>query len=107
MVAARAHLALAARAHHVARAVLLGAQELAQRMYTSYTFTNDALESRQPRYAIACAAAALMLAQRATGRYMADRLLSDLAVVAARGSSLRGTDILRQVVEEFELELAE
>lgn len=86
---------------------LLGAQELAQRMYTSYTFTNDALDSRQPRYAIACAAAALMLAQQATGRYMADRLLSDLAVVTSRGVPVTGTDILWQVVEEFQLELAE
>jgi alpha-amylase/alpha-mannosidase (GH57 family) len=84
---------------------LLGAQELAQRMYTSATFTNDALESRQPRYAIACAAAALMLAQRATGRDMAERFLSDLAVVTSRGTSERGVDILRQVVEEFQLEL--
>jgi alpha-amylase/alpha-mannosidase (GH57 family) len=87
--------------------LLLSAQELAQRMYTSATFTNDALESRQPRYAIACAAAALMLAQQATGIYMADRLLSDLAVVTSKGGSMRGVDILWQVVEEFALELAE
>lgn len=86
---------------------LLSAQELAQRMYTSATFTNDALDSRQPRYAIACAAAALMLAQRATGRYLADRFLSDLAVVTAKGSSKRGIDILRETVEEFQLDLAE
>ena len=86
---------------------LLSAQELAQRMYTSATFTNDALESRQPRYAIACAAAALMLAQQATGRDMAERFLSDLAVVTSRGTSDRGIDILRQVTEEFQLELAE
>jgi methylaspartate ammonia-lyase len=86
---------------------LLHAQELAQRMYTSATFTNDDLESRQPRYAIACAAAALMLAQRATGRYMADRLLSDLAVVTSKGNSITGMNLLWQMVEEYQLELTE
>jgi len=84
---------------------LLSAQELAQRMYTSYTFTHDALDSRQPRYAIACAAAALMLARQATGRDLAERLRPDLAVVMS--GSVTGTDILNQVIEEFDLNLAE
>lgn len=83
--------------------VLLAAQELIQRAYTSYTFTNDALDSRQPRYAIACMAVALDLAQKATGRYLSERLRPDLAVVMSDG--LSGTDILRSVVEEFGLEL--
>ena len=83
---------------------LLQAQELSQRMYTSYTFTNDSLDSRQPRYAIACAAAALMLAQQATGRDMAERLMPDLAVVTSGETS--GTDILRAVVEEFDLQIS-
>ncbi|MBZ0301189.1 MAG: DUF3536 domain-containing protein [Anaerolineae bacterium] len=84
---------------------MLDAQELIQRAYTSYTFTNDALDSRQPRYAIACAAAAVMLVQQATGRDMSERLMPDLAVVIS--GSTTGTEILRSVVEEFNLELAE
>ena len=45
---------------------LLVAEELSQRMYNSYTFTNDNLDSRQPRYAIATAALALeMFVRRA------------------------------------------
>ncbi len=84
---------------------LLQTQELAQRMYTSHTFTNDTLDSRQPRYAIACAAAALALAQQATGRYMAERLLPDLAVVTTEDSANTGTDLLNQVMSDYELEL--
>ncbi len=83
---------------------LLRAQEISERMYTSYTFTNDALNSRQPRYAIACAAAALMLAQQATGRDLAERFRPDLAVVTS--GSTTGTEILRSVMEEFDLQLA-
>lgn len=84
---------------------LLSAQELAQRMYNSYTFTADRLDSPQPHYAIACAAAALTMAQKATGRDMDDRLLSDFTVVTAPDSSLTGADILRAVVAEFDLDL--
>jgi hypothetical protein len=84
---------------------LLQTQEIAQRMYNSYTFTNDALGSRQPRYAIACAAAALALAQQSTGRYMAERLRPDLAVVTSRDSDITGSDILRDVMAEFDLQL--
>lgn len=83
---------------------VLNAQELGERMYTSYTFTNDALDSRQPRYAIACAAAALMLAQQATGQDISERFLPDLAVVTS--GSTRGTEILRSVMDEFDLQLA-
>ena len=88
---------------------LLAAQELALRMYTSYTFTGNNLDSAQPRYAIACVAAALALAQKATGHYLAERLLPDLAVVTADNTSLTGADILRDVVREYgiELQLAE
>lgn len=84
---------------------LLTAEELSQRMYTSYTFTNDELDSPQPRYAIACAAASLALAQRATGRDLAERLLPDLTVVESSNSTLTGADILRQVVEDYQLNL--
>ncbi|MAS32966.1 MAG: hypothetical protein CL610_03090 [Anaerolineaceae bacterium] len=87
--------------------MFLAAQELAQRMYTSYTFTNDSLDSSQPRYAIACAAAALSLAQQATGLDIAERFAPDLAVVTSTNSNVGGTEILRQVVEEFDLKLAE
>lgn len=84
---------------------LLAAEDLAQRMYTSSTFTNDNLDSPQPRYAIACAAAALALAQQATGRDLSERLLLDLTVVEASGNPLTGADILRQVMAEFDLNL--
>lgn len=85
---------------------LLTAQELAQRMYNSYTFTASRLDSAQPRYAIACAAAALAIAQQATGRDdMDDRLLADLSVVTTPDSAITGVDILRSVVEEFDLDL--
>jgi alpha-amylase/alpha-mannosidase (GH57 family) len=88
---------------------LLSAQELIQRSYNSYTFTANFLDSSQLRYAIACAAAALAIAQRATGRYMAERFVSDLAVVSSSGGQVTGTGILRSVVEELNLalELAE
>ena len=82
---------------------LLKTQELAQRMYGSGTFTDNHLDSGQPRYAIACAAAALSLAQQATGRDLAERLLPDLAVVT--GNGVTGDAILRSVVEELELDL--
>ena len=85
--------------------VMLTAEELSQRMYTSYTFTNDKLDSAQPRYAIACAAASLALAQNATGRHLAERLLPDLTVVEEQNSAVTGADILRQVVEEYRLNL--
>ena len=84
---------------------LLSAQELAQRMYSSYGFTAERLDSPQPRYAIACAAAALAVAQKATGHDMNDRLISDFPVVASADSAVTGMDILRSVVAEFDLEL--
>jgi len=85
--------------------VLLTAQELAQRMYNSYTFTDERLDSPRPRYAIACAAAALSLAQQVNRRDLSERLMPDLAVVTSPSSSLSGADILRSVVEELELDL--
>jgi len=84
---------------------LLSAEELAQRMYASYTFTDNRLDSRHPRYAIACAAAALALAQSKTSRDLSERLLPDLAVVTSPATPLSGADILRSVVEELALEL--
>lgn len=84
---------------------LLAAQELAQRMYSSYTFTDDRLDSRQPRYAIACAAAALAMAQHVSSRDLDERLLPDLAVVTSPSSPVSGADILRSVVEELQLDL--
>ncbi len=84
---------------------LLAAQELAQRMYTSYTFTGNDLDNAQPRYAIACAAAALMLAQRATKTNMSERLVSDLRVVTAENTSETGESLLRQIMHDFELDL--
>jgi alpha-amylase/alpha-mannosidase (GH57 family) len=84
---------------------LLSAQELAQRMYSSYSFTAERLDSAQPRYSIACAAAALTIAQQATGHDMGDRLLSDFTVVTAPGTPVTGLDILRSVIEEFDLGL--
>lgn len=84
---------------------LLSAQELAQRMYSSYGFTAERLDSPPPRYAIACAAAALTIAQKATGRDLNDRLISDFTVVTSSDSVVTGMDILRSVVAEFDLEL--
>jgi alpha-amylase/alpha-mannosidase (GH57 family) len=83
--------------------VLLQAQRITQRMYNSYTFTNDQLDSRQPRYAIACAATALSMVQEATGREISDRLPLDLAVVTAPNSSLTGEDLLKEVSKQFDL----
>lgn len=85
---------------------LLVAQELAQRMYNSYVFTDNKLDSRQPRYAIACAAAALSLAEQATGRELSERLMSDLAVITSTSCDVTGAEILRSVVDEMEIELA-
>lgn len=81
------------------------AERLTQRMYNSYTFTDNRLDSRQPRYAIACAAAALSLAQQATGQDLNDRFPLDLAVVRSANSPVTGTDILNGVVEEYKLDL--
>ena len=85
--------------------VLFQTERLTQRMYNSYTFTDNRLDGRQPRYAIACAATALSLAQQATGRDLNDRLPSDLAVVTSNSTPVTGGDILRDVVKEFELDL--
>ncbi len=82
---------------------LLVAQELMQRSYNSYTFTDDHLDGSQIRYAIACAAAALATAQRVTKQDIAERFVSDLAVVTS--GSITGTAILRSVVEELSLTL--
>jgi alpha-amylase/alpha-mannosidase (GH57 family) len=83
--------------------VLLQAQRLTQRMYNSYTFTDNQMDGRQPRYAIACAAAALSMAQEATGRDLNDRLPVDLAVVTSPGVSISGTDMLREAIQRFDL----
>jgi len=84
---------------------LFQAERLTQRMYNSYTFTDNQIDGRQPRYAIACAATALSLAQQATGRDLNDRLPSDLAVVTSAFSSISGADMLHEAVREFELKL--
>lgn len=84
---------------------LLHAERLTQRMYNSYTFTDNLLDGTQPRYAIACAAAALSLAQEATGHDLNDRLPSDLAVVTSSQSSVTGADMLRDAIREFNLTL--
>ena len=86
-------------------AALLRAQELSQRMYNSYTFTGDDLAGRQPRYAIACAAAGLAIAQEATGRFLADRLRSDLAVVTSPSGDLTGTEMLHSVIADYSIPL--
>jgi len=85
--------------------VLLQAQRLTQRMYNSYTFTDNQIDGRQPRYAIACAATALSLAQEVTGRDLNDRLPVDLAVVSSPTSSVTGADMLRDSLREFNLTL--
>jgi hypothetical protein len=85
--------------------VLLQAQRLTQRMYNSYTFTDNQVDGRQPRYAIACAAAALTMAQEATGRDLNDRLPVDLAVVTSPGVNVTGADMLREAVQQFSLSL--
>jgi alpha-amylase/alpha-mannosidase (GH57 family) len=82
---------------------LLVAQELIQRSYNSYTFTDDHLDGSQIRYAIACVAAALATAQRVANEGIAERFVSDLAVVASE--TVTGTAILRSVVEELNLAL--
>jgi alpha-amylase/alpha-mannosidase (GH57 family) len=84
---------------------LLTAQELAQRMYNSYVFTEDRLDARQSRYAIACAAAALSIAEKATGRELSERLLPDLTVVTSASGEINGADILRGVVDEMQIDL--
>lgn len=85
--------------------VSLQAQRLIQRMYNSYTFTDNVLDGRQPRYAIACAAAALSMVQEVSGLDLNDRLPVDLAVVTSPDSNLTGADMLREAVQEFELTL--
>lgn len=84
---------------------LFQAERLTQRMYNSYTFTDNQIDGRQPRYAIACAATALSLAQQATGRDLNDRLPSDLAVVTSASSAINGADMLHDAIREFELKL--
>jgi hypothetical protein len=74
-------------------------------MYNSYTFTDTQLDGRQPRYAIACAATALSLAQEATGRDMNDRLQADLAVVTSPNTTIIGTDMLQDAIHDFNLSL--
>lgn len=83
---------------------LLAAQELIQRSYNSYTFTGKELDSRPPRYAIACAAAALWKANPALDEPLGERFMSDLAVVTANNGSVKGTDILHSVVAEYGIE---
>jgi alpha-amylase/alpha-mannosidase (GH57 family) len=85
--------------------VLFQTQRMTQRMYNSYTFTDNKLDGTQPRYAIACAAMALTLAQQATGRDLNDRLPQDLAVVTSTSTSVTGADMLRDVLNEFQLDL--
>ena len=85
--------------------VLFQAERLTQRMYNSYTFTDNQLDDVQPRYAIACAAAALSLAQEATGRDLNDRLPADLAVVTSSSSTVTGADMLRDAASQFNLSL--
>lgn len=85
--------------------VLFQAQRLTQRMFNSYTFTDNAIDGRQPRYAISCAASALSIAQEATGRDLNDRLPSDLAVVTSAFSTVTGADMLSDALSEFNLSL--
>lgn len=85
--------------------VVFQAIRLTQRMYNSYTFTEDNFDSRQPRYAITCAATALSIVQEATGRDLNDRLPVDLAVVNSPGTKVSGADMLRDSVREFDLSL--
>ncbi len=85
--------------------VVFQAIRLTQRMYNSYTFTDNDIAGRQPRYAIACAATALSIVQEATGRDLNDRLPADLAVVTSTQSSITGTDMLRDAIEQFNLTL--
>jgi alpha-amylase/alpha-mannosidase (GH57 family) len=85
--------------------VSLQAQRLIQRMYNSYTFTDNVLDGRQPRYAIACAAAALSMVQDVTGLDLNDRLPLDLAVVTSPDSAVTGGDMLRESLQMFDLTL--
>lgn len=86
-------------------AKLFQAVRLTQRMYNSYTFTDNKLDGTQPRYAIACAATALSLAQEATGRDLSDRLPSDLAVVTSASASVTGADMLHDAINQYDLAL--
>ena len=83
--------------------VLLQAQRLTQRMYNSYTFTDNQIDGRQPRYAIACAALALSMAQEATGTDLNDRLPLDLAMMTTPGVEINGADMLREAVKTFKI----
>lgn len=85
---------------------LLQAQELVLRMFNSYTFTNNSLDSAHPRYAIACAAAALMIAQQASEHDVTERLLPDLAVVTSTSTTKTGADLLHEVVQQYGLKIA-
>ncbi len=85
--------------------LLLQAEELTQRMYNSYTFTDNRLDSRQPRYAVGCAAAALSLAQQATGEDLAERFPLDMAVVTSTSTSVTGSDVLQQALRDFDIRL--
>lgn len=99
------HLPKISAAHREQLKQLFLAERLAQRMYNSYTFTDNRLDGRQPRYAVACAAAALTLAQRATGQDLNDRFPLDMAVVRSANSPVNGTEILNSVLEEYQLDL--
>jgi alpha-amylase/alpha-mannosidase (GH57 family) len=101
------HIPVITEDHREQLKQLFFAQRLTQRMYNSYTFTNNRLDGRQPRYAVACAAMALTMAQQATGRDLNDRFPLDMAVVRSNTSSVTGTDILNSVLEEYELDLLE
>lgn len=101
------HIPVISAAHREQLKQLFFAERLTQRMYNSYTFTDDRLDGPQPRYAVACAAAALTLAQKATGRDLNDRFPMDMAVVRSSGSAVTGTDILNSVIAELHLELFE
>lgn len=77
---------------------LFHAQQLAQHMYTSYTFTDNQLDGRQPYYAITCAALAANLVRQAGFADVGERLAQDLAVMTSKDTPVTGATILREVL---------
>ncbi|MCB9453373.1 MAG: DUF3536 domain-containing protein [Anaerolineaceae bacterium] len=84
---------------------LLRAQQLTQHMYTSYTFTDNHLDGRQPYYAITCAALAINLVQQAGFKDSGDRLRQDLAMMTSTESPITGVTLLDNVQAAFKLAL--
>ena len=76
---------------------LLWAQYYRQLMYASCAFFFEDLERYEPRYAIASAAQAIVLARHATGDDLTDTFRRDLAIATSTKSSRNGAEIFDEI----------